>query len=136
MKQSLQRGLCLILLLVSLSACTTSDVVPLLAGDDCGPKPESPGEIVAVWFNKHYRYTPPNPARGDEFSFAEPTRVATNDVMLGRAVGWQVILGPENKFVTNFTELNYTRLIINRGRIVSVTSSDQRFLLVPKVPKK
>ena len=39
--------------------------------------------------------------------------------MLGRKVGWQVSLGPENKVVTDFTDLNYTRLIINRDRIVS-----------------
>ena len=120
--------LLVIAMVALLAACgTVSDTTPLLAGDDCGPKPTNSREIVAAWFNAHYRYTPPNPVRPDEFSISEPTRVATSDFMMGRKVGWQIILGPENKMVKNFTDLNYTRLIINYGRIVSVTSSDQPF---------
>ena len=126
-------SLCLlgVMLVLFLSACATSDVTPLLATDDCGPKPENYKQIVAAWFNAHYRYTPPNPVRPDEFSVSEPTRVATVDLMLGRKVGWQVILGPDNTMVSNFTNTSYTRLIINRGQVVSVASSDQPFALNP-----
>jgi len=128
-------GLFVIAVSSLLPACVTvSDTTPLLATDDCGPKPTNPGEIVAAWFNAHYRYTPPNPVRPEEFSISEPTKVAIYDFMLGRKVGWQVILGPENKIVKNFTDLNYTRLIINHGRIVSVTSSDDSF--TPEVKPK
>jgi len=110
-----------------LAACTTSDVTPLLATDDCGPKPSDYKAIAAAWFNTHYHYVPPNPIRPEELSVPEPTKVAALDDMVGRKVGWQVILGPENKNVTNFTDSKYTRLIINRGRIVSVSSSDVPF---------
>ena len=127
MKRLLLFSLLLVACAFLFPACTTSDTTPLLATDDCGPRPDNYKEIVAAWFNAHYRYVPPNPIRPEEFSTTEPTKVATVDIMLGRKVGWQVILGPENKNVTNFTDLNYTRLIINHGRIVSVTSSDQPF---------
>lgn len=123
----MQHWLLLIPIVVLLAGCTTSDVRPLIAADDCGPKPLNYRQIAADWFNAHYSYTPPTPIRPDELSMTEPTRVATSNFLLGRQVGWQIILGPENKILTNFTELNYTRLIINRGRIVSVTSSDQPF---------
>jgi len=116
------------ILLASLSpACTTSDLTPVLATDDCGPKPQHYKEIAAEWFNVHYRYVPPNPIRPEELSVSPPVQVASVDVMLGRKVGWQVILGPENKMVRDFTDSNYTRLIINHDRIVSVTSSDRPF---------
>jgi hypothetical protein len=128
MKRPIRWCFLLLLCLSALSACMTSDVTPLLASDDCGPKPQNYHEIAAAWFNAHYRFTPPNPIKPEELSISEPTRVATADWMLGRTVGWQVILGPENKVVTNFTDMAYTRLIINRGRIVSITSSDQSFI--------
>ncbi|MDR3404021.1 MAG: hypothetical protein P4L99_16105 [Chthoniobacter sp.] len=135
MKSSIAQSLWILIVSSLLAGCvTTSDTTPLLPSDDCGPKPTNPGEIVAAWFNAHYRYTPPNPVKPEEFSFSEPTKVATADFMMGRKVGWQIILGPENKMVTNFTDLNYTRLIINHGQIVSVTSSDQTF--TPKVKPK
>ena len=127
MKHPLPQRLLMIAFVALLSACTTSDVTPLLATDDCGPQPKDCKAIAAVWFNAHYHYVPPNPIRPEELAVAEPTRVATIDVMLGRKVGWQVILGPENKMVTNFTDAKYTRLIINRGRVVSVSSSDLPF---------
>jgi hypothetical protein len=125
--QRLRRGAFVLALSALLSACASSDVTPLLATDDCGPKPPNPGKIAADWFNSHYSYTPPTPIRPDELSITAPAKVATKDFLLGRKVGWQIILGPENKLLTNFTELNYTRLIINRDWIVSVTSSDQPF---------
>ena len=132
MRQRIQQGFVVIVSLWLLCACTTSDVVPILPSDDFGPRPDNYPRIAAAWFNAHYRYTPPNPIQPDELSLTEPVKVAAADRMLGRLVGWQVILGPENKVVTNFTDLNYTRLIINRGRVISVTSSDQPFLTVPK----
>ncbi len=124
----LVRGALVLALSSLLSACMTgSDVTPLLATDDCGPKPPNCGEIAAYWFNSHYSYTPPIPIRPDELSITEPTKVVTNYLLLGRKVGSQIILGPENTLLTNFTKLNYTRLIINRDRIVSITSSDEPF---------
>ena len=69
---------------VLLSACATSDVTPLLATDDCGPKPKDYKAIAAAWINTHYHYVPPNPIRPEELSVAELTKVATIDVMLGR----------------------------------------------------
>ncbi len=125
--QRLLRGALVLTLAAMLSACVSSDVSPLLATDNCGPRPQDPGKIAADWFNSHYSYTPPTPIRPDQLSITAPTKVATRDFLIGRKVGWQIILGPENKLLTNFTELNYTRLIINRDSIVSVTSSDQPF---------
>ena len=126
MKLSMPHCLFVILCML-LPACTTSDVTPLLASDDCGPKPADYKAIAAAWLNTHYHYVPPNPIRPEELSVPEPVKAATLDEMLGRKAGWQVVLGPENKAVTNFTDSKYTRLIINRGRIVCVTSSDQPF---------
>ncbi len=121
--------LCLIVtMFLSLFAgCASSDATPLLASDDCGPKPQNYRQIVADWFNSNYKFTPPTPLRPDEFSVSEPTKAATTDFLLGRKVGWQVILGPENTMLTNFTHLNYTRLIVNRDWIVSIESRDSPF---------
>jgi len=65
-----------------------------------------------------------------------PVRVATVDAMHGRNVGWRVILGPENKIVCNFADAKYTRMIINRGRVISVTSDDRLAALLPTPPPK
>ena len=119
-----------------LSACTTSDVTPLLASDDFGPKPENYRQLAAAWLNVHCHYTPPNPIKPEELSVAEPTRVATIDPMHGRNVGWQIILGPENKAVCDFAEADYTRMIIQRGRIISVTSTNHLSEFLPPRPKK
>ena len=131
MKHHLQQCLFIILPVWLFAACTTSDVTPLLATDDCGPKPENVKAIAAAWLNAHFRYTPPNPIKPEELSAAEPTKVATNDVMRGRTAGWQIILGPENKAVCNYADAKYTRMIINRGRVLSVTSDNHLSALVP-----
>src|SRR5689334_11167708 len=99
MRNRNQQCFFIILSVLFFAGCTTSDVTPLLATDDCGPKPENYKAIAAAWLNTHCRYTPPNPIKPDELSTAEPTRVATIDPMHGRVVGWQIILGPENKAV-------------------------------------
>ena len=125
MKHRIQQCLFIIVLAWLLAACATSDVTPLLASDDCGPKPENPKAIAAAWINAHCRYTPPNPIKPEELSAAEPTKVATIDVMHGRKVGWQIILGPENKAVRDYTDAKYTRMIINQDRIISVTSDNR-----------
>jgi hypothetical protein len=119
------------------TACaTTSDVIPLLASDDCGPKPQNYKAIAAAWLNTHCRYTPPNPIKPQELTTSEPTRVATVDPMHGRNVGWQILLGPENKAVCNFSDANYTRIIINRGRVISVTSDDRLSAFIPPASRK
>jgi hypothetical protein len=110
-----------------ISACATSDLTPLLSSDDCGPKPANYKAIAAAWLNTHYHYVPPNPIRPEELSVPDPVKVATVDEMMGRQAGWQVILGPENKNVRDFTDAHYTRLIINHDRVVCVTSSDRPF---------
>jgi hypothetical protein len=120
----------MILPVLWLAACTTTDVVPLLESDDCGPKPKYPEAIVATWLNTHCRYTPPNPIKPQELSITEPARVATVDVQHGRNAGWQIILGPENKAVCNYTDAKYTRMIINHDRIISVTSDNHLKALI------
>jgi hypothetical protein len=132
MKSLLPRVPGLLLFFSLLSGCATSDVVPLLAADDCGPKPKDAAVLAAAWLNKHYRFTPPNPVQPAELLISEPEKVATVDPMAGRLVGWQVVLGPENKVVSNYSDAKYTRLIINRDRILSVASSNHPFLTVPK----
>ena len=134
MKHRIPQCLFLILLAALLPACTTSDVTPLLASDDCGPKPENYKAIAAAWFNTHCRYTPPNPLKPEELSTSAPTQVATIDVMHGRNVGWQIMLGPENKAVRDYTDANYTRMIINQGRVISVTSDNRLSALIPPAP--
>src|SRR5580700_2421564 len=131
MKHPLQQCLFVILLGLLFAACTTTDVIPLLATDDCGPQPENAKALAAAWLNAHCRYTPPNPIKPEELSASEPTEVATVDVQHGRNVGWQIILGPENKAVCNYTDANYTRMIINRGRVISVASNDRLSALIP-----
>jgi hypothetical protein len=58
---------------------------------------------------------------------SEPTKVAVFDLLRGRQVGWQVILGPENSRFVDLTEVAYTRFVINRNRVVSVVSSSFPF---------
>jgi hypothetical protein len=119
-----------------LAGCASTDVTPLLSTDDCGPRPDNYKTLAAEWLNKHCHYTPPNPIKPNELSTTSPTRVATIDQMHGRTVGWQIILGPENKAVRDYSDSKYTRMIINHGRIVSVTSDNQLSALVPPPPKK
>ncbi|EDY18216.1 hypothetical protein CfE428DRAFT_4352 [Chthoniobacter flavus Ellin428] len=119
------------------AACVaTSDVTPLLPSDDCGPRPDNYRAIAAAWLNAHCRYSPPNPIKPEELSMTAPVRVATVDEMHGRNVGWRVILGPENKVVCNFADAKYTRMIINRGRVISVTSDNRLAALLPTPPSK
>jgi hypothetical protein len=128
MKHSIAQYLLTIALAALLPACgTTSDVTPLLSSDDPGPKPDNAKAIAAAWLNTHCRYTPPNPIKPEELSSSAPTRVATVDEMHGRVVGWQIVLGPENKAVRDYSDARYTRLIINHDRIVNVSSSNQPF---------
>lgn len=135
MKRRLQQCLFLILPVWLFAACTaTSDVTPLLSSDDCGPRPDNYRAIAAAWLNTHCHYTPPNPIKPSELTTSEPTRVATVDPMHGRNVGWQIILGPENKAVCDFADAKYTRMIINRGRIISVTSDNRIAALLPPPP--
>jgi len=113
------------------AGCASTDVTPLLSSDECGPRPENYKAIAASWFNAHCHYTPPNPIKPEELKTTEPTKVATVDAQHGRNVGWQIILGPENKAISNYSEANYTRMIINNGRVISVTSDNKLAALVP-----
>lgn len=106
-----------------LSACSTDDTTPIRPGESYGPKPTNAQEIATRWFNAHYD----PPVAPGELSVSEPTPIAVHDILLGRSVGWQIILGPENKKLTYFTEMSYTRLIIKNGQIISVTWSQTPF---------
>lgn len=132
-----QQCLLMILPIWLFTACAaTSDVTPLLASDDCGPRPDDYKAIAAAWLNAHCRYSPPNPIKPEELMTTAPTRMATVDPMHGRNAGWQIILGPENKVVCDFADAKYTRMIINRGRVISVTSDNQLAALLPPPPPK
>src|SRR5205823_8908652 len=106
MKLSIHSCLFTLALAALMPACTTTDVTPLLVTDDCGPKPEDYKAIAAAWLNTHCRYTPPNPIKPEELSASEPARVATIDPMHGRIVSWQILLGPDNKAVCNYSDAN------------------------------
>lgn len=136
MKRRIAQGLCIAGLVLSFAGCASTDVTPLLSTDDCGPKPENYRAIAAAWFNAHCHYTPPNPVKPEELSTTAPTRVATVDPQHGRNVGWQIILGPENKAICNYSDAKYTRMIINYGRVISVTSDNRLTALVPPPPKR
>ena len=126
----LTRSLSLLLLLAMFPSCISMLEAPPSRpgpGDDVGPRPENAAEIAARWANSHYAFIPAAPFTADEMRFTGPTPVVYHDLILGRAVGWQIVLGPENERLCRQTELSYTRLIINRGRIVSIVSSDQGF---------
>lgn len=118
------------------AGCASTDVTPLLSSDDCGPRPDNYRAIAAAWFNAHCHYTPPNPIKAEELSTTEPTRVATVDPQHGRNVGWQIILGPQNKAICNYSEAKFTRMIINNGRVISVTSDNNLKALLPPPPKR
>ncbi|HSI13612.1 MAG TPA: hypothetical protein VK961_16320 [Chthoniobacter sp.] len=119
------RSVVVLSLAILLFACSTDDTTPIRAGEDYGPKPTNPQEIATRWFNSHYD----PPVAPGELSVSEPSRIAVHDILLGRSVGWQIILGPENKKVTYFTEMSYTRLIVKNGQIISVTWSDRPFVV-------
>jgi hypothetical protein len=57
---------------------------------------------------------------------SKPTKVAIVG-FTGRKAGWQVILGPENARVVDFTEVAYTRIIIHRDRVIAVNGSSFPF---------
>lgn len=134
MKRRIAQGLFIVLSVGLFAGCASSDVTPLLSTDDCGPRPENYRAIAAAWFNAHCHYTPPNPIKPAELSVTAPIKVATVDAQHGRNVGWEIILGPENKAICNYSNANYTRMIINRGRVISVTSDNQLKALVPPPP--
>jgi len=131
MKRRIAQSFFTILSVGLFTGCTSTDVTPLLSSDDCGPRPENYKAIAAAWFNTHCHYTPPNPIKPDELTTTAPTKVATVDAQHGRNVGWEIILGPENKAICNYSEANYTRMIINNGRVISVTSDNKLTALVP-----
>src|SRR5689334_910793 len=94
------------------SGCALGAAKAPLASDDCGPKPKDPRSIVAAWANARCHFISSRPITGDEFTTSAPAKVAVFDLLRGRQVGWQVILGPENWRFVDFTEVAYTRFVI------------------------
>ena len=108
------------------SGCVVSSASAPLATDDCGPRPRDPGRVIAAWLNARSLSLSGRPFTAGELSMSEPTKVAFTD-LTRRKAGWQVILGPENRRVVDFTEVAYTRVIIKRDRVISVVSSSFPF---------
>ena len=121
------RLLLVIVAVTFLSGCALTKATAPLATDDCGPKPQNPGSIVAAWANARCHFISSPPFSASEFIMSEPTKVAVHDLLRGRQVGWQIILGPENSRFVDFTEVAYTRFVINRDHVVSVVSSSFPF---------
>jgi len=121
---------CILLLLIT---CAFSGCLSMLAeppsqptaAEDVGPKPTNIEWIVANWGNRNY------PARhaytAEEFSIPDPKPIVYNEPLLGRKVGWQVMIGPENRRLANDIGYAYTRLIIHGDRIISTVSSSSPF---------
>ena len=119
---------CLLLLLIT---CVFSGCLSMLEGppsrptaaDDVGPKPTNVDWIVANWATRTTgsRYT------AEELSIPDPKPIVYNEPLLGRKVGWQVMIGPENRRLATEIGYSYTRLIIHGDRIISTVSSSSAF---------
>ena len=109
-----------------LTGCLGLTAAAPLATDDCGPKPRAPGRIIAAWLNARTISLSHGPFTAGELSMSEPRKVAVPG-LTGRIVGWEVILGPENRRVVDYTEVAYARAIINRDRVISFNASSFPF---------
>jgi len=116
--------LLLVLLAASmLSACAVMDTTATAPSptDDVGPKPANPRQIAADWANAHYIFIPPHPFTADELQITDFKPVSLQMPIwfpIGRKVGWQVILGPENERLAQAIDEPYTRLIIYRDGVI------------------
>jgi len=108
------------------SGCAFSAATAPLATGDYGPKPRDPGRVIAAWLNSRCLSISRGPFTASELIMSDPTEAAIMS-LTGRKAGWQVILGPENSKVVDCTEVGYTRVIMNRDRVISVTSSSFPF---------
>ncbi|MDR3403301.1 MAG: hypothetical protein P4L99_12460 [Chthoniobacter sp.] len=116
-------GLCFLLVLAAvLSGCAIPMAVAPLPTDDFGPKPKDPGRVIAAWLNARSISMSRGPCTAGELTMSEPTKTAFVS-LTGRKAGWQVVLGPENSRMVDYTEVAYTRVIINRDRVISVVAS-------------
>jgi len=126
-------GLLLVILLASLlAACAvmnTTATAPLPT-DDVGPKPANPRQIAADWANAHYSFIPSHPFTADEMQVSEPKPVSLQMPIwfpIGRKVGWQVILGPENERLAQAVDEPYIRLIVYRDNVIFVEAQNYPF---------
>jgi hypothetical protein len=78
--------------------------------------------VIAAWLNARSISLSHHPFTSSEFIMSEPTPAVLVGPT-GRKAGWQVILGPENARLVDFTEVSYTRVILNRDRVISFTAS-------------
>ena len=126
-------GLLLAILLATLlAACAvmnTTATAPLPT-DDVGPKPANPRQIAADWANAHYSFIPSDPFTADEMQVSDPTPVSLKMPIwfpIGRKVGWQVILGPENERRAQAVDEPYIRLIVYRDNVIFVEAQNYPF---------
>jgi hypothetical protein len=92
-----------------------------LPTDDVGPKPRNPREIAADWANAHYSFLPPRLFTAEEMKVSEPTKVSLKMPIwfpIGRKVGWQILLGPENERLVNRAGLSCIRLIVYHDDVI------------------
>lgn len=127
------RRLSLLLAALVLSSCgammDTHASAPLPT-DDVGPRAENPQAIAAAWANEHYKFWPSHPFTPEEMSISDVKPVAIRMPLVfpvGRPVGWQIILGPENERLASSVENPYTRLIIHDGAVILVESRNYPF---------
>jgi hypothetical protein len=117
------------LLLTQCGSMMVPQAMPPLATDDCGPKPQNAQAVAAAWANDHYKFWPSHPFTPEEMIISEPEKVALKMPIwfpVGRPVGWQVILGPENERLMNVVENVYVRLIIRNGAVVFSEADSSR----------
>src|SRR6187402_553750 len=97
------------------------------SGSAAGPRPTNPRAVIADWANYHYKYMVSSPFTPGEMAISEPTPIVYNDALLGRKVGWEVIIGPDTPRLSKVIEYDYTRFILYRDGIISIVSSETPF---------
>jgi hypothetical protein len=119
----MKAALLLLALIGFFSGCALvqTESFPPSPADDCGPRPRDPRRIAADWANAHYHFLPAHPFTSEEMRVSEPAKVSLQMPILfpiGRRIGWQVILGPENQRLADANEVPYTLLVIYRDRVI------------------
>ncbi|MEI9892866.1 MAG: hypothetical protein WDN28_02850 [Chthoniobacter sp.] len=123
------RSLLVLLTAVALSGCIFLPEPPPTtpSGTEAGPRPTNPRAVIADWANSHYKYMVSSPFTPEEMAISEPTPIVYHDALLGRKIGWEVIIGPDTPRLSRVIEMDYTRFILYRDGIISMVSSDRPF---------